>query len=103
MVLRHVYRELTEDSSAASSLKQADLDIRVAQFLLSADDTDLVLGALTNEPINGIPDQVQKHHGRCMLDSTFSSAHLAQVQHVQTLRVCNCDAMISRWIPFGIC
>ena len=43
MVLRHIYRELAEDASAPCSQKQADIDIRVAQFFLSADDTDLVL------------------------------------------------------------
>ena len=46
MVLRSIFRELTEDSSAASSSKQADIDLRVAQFLLSADDTDLILDLL---------------------------------------------------------
>lgn len=52
MVLRHIYRELTEDSSAASSLMQAVLDNRVAKFLLSADDTDLILDLRT---LNGKP------------------------------------------------
>ena len=47
MVLRHMYLELTEDSLAASSLMQADLDNRVAKFLLSADDTDLILDLRT--------------------------------------------------------
>lgn len=37
MVLRNVYRELTEDSSAASTSKEAEIDDRVAQFLLASD------------------------------------------------------------------
>ena len=32
MVLTHIYRELTEDASAPCSQKQADIDIRIAQF-----------------------------------------------------------------------
>ena len=39
MILRHIFRELTEDASAASSSNQAELDSRIANFLLSADDT----------------------------------------------------------------
>ena len=52
MMLRHMFRELTEDASAASSSKQADLDSRVAEFLFSADDTDLILDLRT---LNGKP------------------------------------------------
>ena len=52
MVLRHIYRELTEDASAASTLMQAEVDSRVAKFLLSADDTDLILDL---RKLNGKP------------------------------------------------
>ena len=43
MVLRSIFQELTEDSSAASSSKEAEVDLRVAQFHLSCDHTDLIL------------------------------------------------------------
>ena len=52
MMLRHIFRELTEDASAASSSNQAELDSRVANFLHSADDTDLILDLRT---LNGKP------------------------------------------------
>ena len=47
-----MFHELTEEASAASSLKQADLDSRFAEFLLSADNTDLILDLRT---LNGKP------------------------------------------------
>ena len=54
MVLRNIFRELTQDCSAAASSKEAEIDDRVAQFLLSSDDTDLVLDlrALNGQPGN---------------------------------------------------
>ena len=72
MVLRHIYRELSQDSSAASSLKQADLDIGVAQFLLSADDTDLVLDLRT---LNGRP-------GSTKCDAFWTECHKYLDEHV---------------------
>ena len=67
MVLRSIFRELTEDSYAASSSKQADVDLSVAQFLLSADDTDLILDlrSLNDQPgstkCNAFWDECQKY------------------------------------------
>ena len=67
MVLRSIFRELTEDSSAASSSKQADVDLRVTQFLLSAVDTDLILDlwSLNGQPgstkFNAFCDECQKY------------------------------------------
>ena len=54
MVLRNILCELTQDCSAAASSKEAEIDDRVAQFLLSSDDTDLVLDlrALNGQPGN---------------------------------------------------
>ena len=46
-----IFRELTEDCSAPLSFKEAEID-RVAQFILSADDTDLIsdLRSLNGQP-----------------------------------------------------
>lgn len=51
-ILRHMYRFLTEDCSAPESQHQESVDTRVAEFLLSADSTDLILDFRKN---NGRP------------------------------------------------
>ena len=43
MVLRNIFRELTSDPSAASSSDEAEIDDRVAHFVLLADDPDVIL------------------------------------------------------------
>ena len=43
MVLRNIFRELTSDASAASSSDEAEIDDRVAHFVLLADDPDVIL------------------------------------------------------------
>ena len=52
MVLRSIFQELTEDSSAASSSKEAEGDLRAAQFLLYSDHTDIILDLRS---LNGQP------------------------------------------------
>ena len=75
MVLRSIFRELTDDSSAASSSKQADVHLRVAQFLLSLQMTDLILdlGSLNGQPgstkFNAIWEECQKYFDELWLQS----------------------------------
>ena len=67
-----MYRELTEDASAASSLLQADVDSRVAKFLLSADDTELILDLRT---LSGKP-------GSKKLDAYWNGCQMFFDEHV---------------------
>ena len=67
MVLRSIFQELTEGSSAASSSKETEVDLSVTQFLLSSDHTNLILDlrSLNGQPsstkIDAFWDECQKY------------------------------------------
>ncbi|KAK3097052.1 hypothetical protein FSP39_005923 [Pinctada imbricata] len=66
-ILRDVYRYLTQDSAAAESGHQAEVDNRVAEFLLQADDTGLFYdlrrynGRPKNEALDPFWEEAQKY------------------------------------------
>ena len=72
IVLRSIFQELTEDSSAASSSKEAEVDLRVTQFLLSCDHTHLILDL---QSLNGQP-------GSTKFDTFWDECHKYFDEHV---------------------
>lgn len=66
-IFRDVYRFLTQDASAAESTKQSQVDDRVVQFLLNADEPGLFYdlrhqnGRLADENLNPFWDELKKY------------------------------------------
>ena len=55
-MLRHLYRELTNDSSAPDSQEHGIIDERVPQILLSSDDSELLID---HRALNGKPGETK--------------------------------------------
>lgn len=66
-ILRDLYRFLTQDSAAAESKNQSEVDARVCEFLLTADETGLFYdlrklnGRPKDEKLNPFWDELQKY------------------------------------------
>lgn len=68
-ILRDVFRFLTQDSSAAKTSTQSEVDERVCEFLLTADETNLFYdlrklnGRPKDENLNPFWDELQRYLG----------------------------------------
>lgn len=77
MVMRNISKELTKDTSAACSAMEAGINDRVFKFLLSSDDTDLILDMRT---LNSRPNSTKFNTFWDLVRSFFFlEEHLAAV------------------------